>query len=171
MWPFKQVKNWFFPKEYLDYRDSLRGLVLYLPVGDLDALVAWRKKHIPYRSDTDTGLPDGKYDPLQNFNGADLTIKAKGGDCESIAAVYVEVGDSPEWTAAGWAWEHVCMVYADNTAHDVAFFYAPDGRTGWIDGVVYYGDLAAMRAYYDSIDWSITNWWVANDLGEIVRHL
>ena len=171
MWPFKQVKNWFFPKEYLDYRDSLRGLVLYLPAGDLDALVAWCKKWVPYRSDTDTGLADGKYDPLQNYNGADLTIKARGGDCESIAAVYVEVGDSPEWTAAGWSFFHVCMVYANNTAHDVARFDHVDGRTGWIDGVVYYGDLAAMRAYYDSIDWSITNWWVANDLGEIVRHL
>ena len=164
MWPFKQAKEWFFPKEYLEYRDNLRGLVLYLPVGNLDALVAWRKEWVPYRSDTDTGLSDGKYEPLQNFNGADLTIKAKGGDCESIAAVYVEV---IAWWH-GWTAEHITMVYADNTAHDVAFFYAPDGRTGWIDGDVHYGNRADMKAYYDSIGWYITDGWVANDIGQTV---
>ena len=91
------------------------------------------------------------------------------GDCESIAAVYVEVGDSPEWTAAGWTWEHVVMVYEDNTAHDVGFFHHPDGRTGWIDGDVHYGDRADMRAYYDSVGWYITDWWVVNDIGQFVR--
>lgn len=171
MWPFQQVKDWFFPKEYLEYRDSLRGLVLYLPIGDIEALIAWRKRWIPYRSDTDTGKPDGKYDPLQNYNGADLTIKAKGGDCESIAAVFVEVGDSPEWTAVGWSFKHILMVYADYTAHDVAFFTDPDGKTGWIDGIAYYGDFKAMKAYYDSIDWIITYWAIVNDIGEIVKQL
>ena len=162
MWPFKQVKDWFFPQEYLEYRDSLRGLVLYLPVGNLDALVAWRKKHVPYRSDTDTGKPDGKYDRLQNYNGADLTIKAKGGDCESIAAVYSEVIRA--W--AGWESWHVRMVYADNTAHDVAVFCDPDGNMGWIDGAIYCGGYDDMRAFYDSIGWHIIDWQTVNDIGE-----
>ena len=168
MWPFKQVKNWFFPP--CEYRDSVAALVAYLPIGNLDNLLCWSKKWIPYRSDTNTGKPDGVYDPLQNYNGADLTIKAKGGDCESIAAVFVEVIDSPEWTAAGWASQHICMVYSNNTAHDVCFFDGPNG-TGWIDGAIYYGTYTDMRAYYDSIGWRIIDWWIANDLGQEITEL
>ena len=167
MWPFKQIKNWFFPPTYLEYRDSVDALVAYLPAGDLDALAAWCEKWVPYRSDTDTGKPDGIYDPLQNYNGADLTIKAKGGDCESIAAVYVEV--IAQWH--GWQSEHVYMAYADYTAHDVCYFQRPDGTTGWIDGQVWDGGYEDMYAFYKAEGWLITDWWVASDIGQEVRPL
>ena len=159
------LSSWF--NAGTEYRDSLAGLVAYLPVGDLEVLIYWRQKWIPYRSDTDTGLPDGKYDPLQNYNGADLTIKAKGGDCESIAAVFSEVIRA--WH--GWRSFHICMVYANNTAHDVAFFIDPNGRTGWIDGGVHYGHYEDMKDFYACVGWNITYWWEVNDLGEKIRSI
>ena len=171
MWPFKQIKEWFFPKQYLEYRDSVVTLVAYLPVGDISALFTWEELHIPYRYDTDTGKKDGKYDRLQNYNGADLTIKAKGGDCESKASVFVEVGNSPEWTAAGWSFRHILMVYADYTAHDVALYTGPKGQTGWFDGAIYSGDYSAMKKHYDSIGWYITYWAVVNDIGQIITEI
>lgn len=173
MWPFKQIKNWFFPREYLDYRDSLRGLIEYLPAGNLEALVAWRNTHILYRSDTGTGKPDGRYDPLQNYNGADLTIREKSGDCESIAAVYSEV--IRQW--AGWESWHVAFFFPNPdeggkySGHDVAVFFTPDLRQGWIDGGVHYGGYEDMYAFYQAEGWVIEDWWVANDIGQNTRSL
>jgi hypothetical protein len=159
---FKAIKDWFFPP--LEYRDNLRDLALYLPVGNLDALVAWCNKWIPYRRDLNE---QGGFDPLQNYNGADLTIKAKAGDCESIAAVYSEVIRT--WTGCE-SW-HVFMLYADGKAHDVAVFTLPGGRQGWIDGQVHYGGYEAMYAYYKADGWYITDWWVVNDLGQATGEL
>src|SRR3990167_171639 len=158
MWPFKQIKAWF---AWPEYRDSLAALVAYLPVGDLSALVMWRVKWVPYKSD------EGDGGGLDNYNGADLTIKAKGGDCESIAAVYSE-------TVRQWSqWEswHVCFVFTRTDgktyeAHDVAFFVDDKGRMGWIDGGIYYGDYKAFLQAYDLQGWHIIDWWQANDIGE-----
>lgn len=170
---FSGVKNWFFPPEYLEYRDSLRGLVEYLPPGDLDALVAWRKKHVPYKSDTDTGKPDGKYDYTQEYNGADLTIKMKAGDCESIAALYSEV---IRWWK-GWRSHHILMYFVDRKGpkkklqgHDVAVFTTPAGKLGWIDGEIHWGGYPEMKKFYaDEWGWDIKSWWVANDIGQKVN--
>lgn len=166
MWPFKQIKEWFaFP----EYRDSVEALLAYLPVGDLQSLIDWVAKWIPYKYDTDTGEENGKYDPLQNFNGADLTIKAKRGDCESKAAVFVEI--IRRWF--GWDAWHITFCFTREfdkyEAHDVVFFVDPDGQMGWIDGIIYYGDYKAMRQHYDLIGWAIYDWWVANDLGEKLK--
>ena len=162
IWLFKQIKNWFaFP----EYRDSLAALVVYLPVGDLESLLMWAKKWLPYRYDTDTGEENGKYDPLQNYNGADLTIKAKRADCESIAAVFSEV---IRWWK-GWESWHVCFVftrtYNKYEAHDVCFFKRPDGSMGWIDGQVYEGGYNAFKQHYDLIGWDICDWYIVNDMG------
>jgi hypothetical protein len=158
-----------FLKGYSDYKDSLDALVSYLPSGDLDTLLRWGKKWIPYRHDIDK---DGKYDPLQNYNGADLTIKAKGGDCESIAAVHSEVIRRwPKWES--W---HVCMVFTRDCgdtyeAHDVAVFKDPTYGQGWIDGQIFYGDYEAMYGFYKGEGWAIVGWWEVNDLGERIRQI
>lgn len=172
---FKGIKEWFFPKEYLEYRDSLAGVVAYLPPGDLNALVAWRNKHLPYRSDTDTGKPDGKYDPTQEYNGADLTIKMKGGDCESLAAFCSEV--IREWK--GWSTFHVLMYFVDRTdpkktlkGHDIATFTTPSGKMGWIDGDVHWGNIHDMKKFYaDEWGWDIKSWYTASDIGQKIEAL
>jgi len=156
--PFKAIKNWFaFP----EYRDSVAALVAYLPIGDLSALMMWRKKWVPYKSD------EGNGGGLDNYNGADLSIKAKGADCESIAAVYSEViRQWPQWES--W---HVCFVFTRTDgktyeAHDVAAFLNPKGEQGWIDGPAYYGGYNDMFAFYKAEGWHIIDWWQANDIGE-----
>lgn len=160
---FRSLKEWFFPP-YLEYREDVKSLTEYLPAGDLDALAAWRAHHIPYVGDFDA---NGRFDKLQDFNGADLTIKAKGGDCESIAAVYIEV--IRHWK--GWRAWHVTMWYDDGSGHDVCAFTTPAGKQGWIDGVVRWGGYAEMADFYTSIDWKIKRWYEANDLGEEVKGL
>ena len=154
---FKDIKEWFaFP----EYRDSLASLVEYLPPGNLKALIEWTDKWIPYTSDEGDGAG------LDNYNGADLTIKAKGGDCESIAAVYSEV--IRQWK--GWESWHVCFVftreYNKYEAHDIAFFVDNENRMGWIDGGIFYGGYEAFRQHYDLMGWKILDWWRASDSGE-----
>ena len=161
--PFKAIKAWFaFP----EYRDSVAALVAYLPVGDLDSLVMWREKWIPYKSDKGDG------GGLDNYNGADLTIKAKGGDCESIAAVYSEV--IRQWK--NWESWHVCFVFTRTEgktyeAHDVAVFIDPKGRQGWIGGDIHYGNYEDFKNYYNDIGWKIVDWFVVNDIGQKVSKL
>lgn len=168
---FKKIKKWF---SFPEYQDSLAKLIAYLPVGRVDLLLEWALVWIPYKRDLDA---QRNYDPLQNYNGADLTIKAKSGDCESIAAVFKEVISSPEWTARGWAAEHVCFVFPnpdkprEYLGHDVCFFIGEEGGSGWIDGKIYYGDYSDMRKFYDSIGWHITDWWLVNDMGEHLTEL
>lgn len=165
-----------FLKGYSDYRDSVAALVAYLPEGDLETLVLWRRKWVPYRSDTDTGEADGEYDKLQNYNGADLTLKAGHGDCESRGAICKEVISSPEWAAKGWASEHIyfSFIRPDGTksAHDVAYYTHTDGRKGWIEGrIVHEGDYNDLVAHYAGLGWNIIKLWAVNDMGEKVRDL
>jgi len=163
MWPLRQIKAWFaFP----EYRNSVAALVAYLPVGDITSLIAWRNKWIKYKTDAGDGRgPD-------NYNGADLTIKLMFGDCESIAAVFVEV---IRWWF-GWDAVHVLFVFTcDNgntyEAHDVACYTDPHGLRGWIDGIEYCGGYSAMRKHYDAIGWKLEDWWIVNDLGQVVEAL
>lgn len=161
---WRNLRDFF--KGYSDYQPSVAALVAYLPVGDLETLRLWREKHIPYVKDTD---PKG----LDNYNGADLTIAAKGGDCESIAAVYKEV--IQRWP--GWQAWHVLFVFVETggngtyKAHDVCVFVDPDGEQGWIDGGVCMGGYSTMRASYEALGWHITDWWVVNDIGQLVLHI
>ena len=163
---FSGIVKWFTAGN--EYRGSLKELIEYLPVGDLELLVAWRKRYIPYRSDTNTGKPEGEYDFTQEYNGADLTIKMRGGDCESIAAVYSEVIRA--WK--GWSSSHVQFTFIDeNTggqlkAHDVAVFTTPSGKHGWIDGGINWGNRLDMEKFYVDWGWKLRQLWRVNDLGE-----
>lgn len=171
---FGGIIKWF--KAGGEYKSSLADLIAYIPVGDLELLADWVKTHIPYRHDTDTGEADGEYDKLQNYNGADLTLKAGHGDCESRGAICKEVISSPEWAAKGWASEHIyfSFIRPDGTksAHDVAYYTHTDGRKGWIEGrIVHEGDYNDLVAHYAGLGWNIIKLWAVNDMGEKVRDL
>lgn len=166
MWPFKQIKAWFaFP----EYRDSVAALVAYLPVGDLNAIAEWERVHIKYTPDVDD---KGNYDPTKEYNGADLTIKMKEGDCESKAAVFVEVGNSPEWAADGWEFHHMRMVFTNREGelkgHDVAYFRnTRKGVQGWFENGPHIGTYTDLRQFYlREQGWKIDDLWAVNDMGE-----
>lgn len=173
LWPpFRQIKEWFaFPQKQKD----LAAIIAYIRVGALEDLLAYQKAFLPYRSDTDTGEPDGKYDKTQEYNGAELTIILGGGDCESLAGFFSEV---IRWWK-GWESWHVCFVftrvYNKYEAHDVCFFKRPNGSMGWMEahptpesnaGGIYEGGYEAFRQHYDLIGWEILDWWKASDTGE-----
>jgi hypothetical protein len=163
--PFKQIKDWFaFPQKQKD----LAAIIAYIRVGALEDLLAYQKEFLPYRSDTDTGKPDGKYQNFKEYIGAELMILSGGGDCEDIAAFFSEV---IRWWV-GWESWHVRFVFLDQMdggkmkAHDVAFFVTDKNQMGWIDGAIYYGGYEAFRQHYNLIGWKIQDWWIANDAGE-----
>ena len=148
---FKRIKNYFCAGS--EYRPTLEALIEYLPAGDLEALNFWVNKFIPYKSDTD---PLG----LDNFNGADLTIKERAGDCESIAAIYVEVIRAWKY----WESVHVVMLW-EKSGHDVCFFKTPSGSTGWIDGKIFWGGIPDLKKYYGT-ERKILSLFYVNDIGE-----
>jgi hypothetical protein len=160
MWPFKGIKEWFFPKEYLEYKDNIKDVAGYLPVGDLEILKEYGKRIIPYVKDTDIKN-------LDNYNGGDLTLKLRFGDCESIAAFYVEV--VAHWE--GWVSSHIYMLYENGKAHGVAHFINPEGFSYWIDGAVYKGSYKEMFDFYKSVGWDIKEMAVVNDLGETIKEI
>lgn len=156
---FRVIKDWFFPP--LEYKGSVKELVEYLPVGDLDVLCLWVEKWIPYVKDSDTK-------GLDNYNGADLTIKAKYGDCESKAAVFVEV--ISHWK--NWAAGHIWFSFNHNgiyKAHDVCWYITPKGTRGWIEVAPKVGGIDEMRQYYKFIGWDIISTYCVNDIGEKVE--
>jgi hypothetical protein len=157
---FKYWKDWFFPTEYLDKKPTLEAIRAYLPVGILEHLLAYQQKHLPYKPDTDKL-------GLDNFNGAALTVMSGGGDCESLAAFFKEI---IIWWK-GWNAEHICMAYTNGRAHDICMFQRSDGVTGWIDGKIYYGGYGEMFAFYKAWGWEISDWWVVNDIGQVVTEL
>lgn len=171
MWPFKQIKDWFTAGSV--FQDTLAKTIAYLPVGDLRLLLDYQRLFLSYKPDV---CPLG----LDNYNGAELTIRAKGGDCESLAAFFVEV---IRWWF-GWESWHVCFVFTRRynvyEAHDVAFFKRPDGSMGWIEahpmpnsnaGGIYDGGYEAFRQHYDLAGWTILDWWETNDAGERLLEL
>ena len=159
---FKSIKEWFFPP-YMREVDSVNELIGLLPVGDLDALCEWVRVYIPYHHDLDE---NGKYDPLQNYNGADLTIKARRGDCESKAAVCSEV---IRWRK-GWKTGHTYFQFdnrlGERKAHDICWFIAPSGQRGWIEGTPHFGNEKEMIEYYAGAGWKIDFVQEVNDIGE-----
>jgi hypothetical protein len=162
---FSPIKDWFFPP-YMRKVDSLDELCAVIPVGDLGALCEWVNEFIPYRHDV---ALDGKYDPLQNYNGADLTIKAGHGDCESKAAVCSEV--IKRWK--GWTSGHHYFQFINKNmerkAPDVCWFITPQGIKGWIEGGPLYGTDKEMVEYYAvGPGWKIDNIRQVNDIGERV---
>lgn len=165
---FKRFKDWV--TAGTEYRPDVKSLIAYLPVGDLPVLLYWQKRYIPYKRDLDD---KGNYDRTKEYNGADLTIKLRAGDCESIAAVFSEVIRA--W--AGWLSGHIMFTFYDQNeggklkGHDVAYFVTPDGRPGWIDGAVMYGGPYEMLSYYRAIGWPIQDWWYVNDLGEKLKEV
>lgn len=164
---FKTIAKWFFPP-YSEYRDSVQKLVEYLPAGNLEVLCNWVSTWITYSGDFDSA---GNYDPLQNFNGADLTIRAKSGDCESIAAVFVEI--IRHWK--GWEASHISFwftdVYGIKKAHDVCYFKAPDGKEGWIEKEPIYFDNYTIIDWYKKLGWDIYRIEFVNDIGEKINKL
>ena len=163
---WKGIKDWFFPP-YMKRAKSLKELTALIPVGNLTALCEYTNEFVPYRYDTDTGEKDGKYDPLKNYNGADLTLKAGHGDCESKAAVHCEVIRT--W-GGGWSETHLWFAFTDSygvkRAHDICFFTTPEGREGWIEGQAQFGDRNQLVEFYKGWGWSITKLYAVNDMGE-----
>ena len=159
----KGIKEWFFPKEYLEPQPSLDALVAYLPVGDLAALSAWVKHNIPYHRDLDE---NGNYDKLQNYNGADLTIRARRGDCESRGAIFSEV--IRRWK--GWSSGHAYFKFVDDKgakkAHDICWFVTPSGQHGWMENAPHFGTDKEMVKFYAGIGWKIDAIHQVNDMGE-----
>ena len=159
---FKSIKDWFFPP-YMKEVKSLTELVGLIPVGDLDALCEWMNHYIPYHHDVDE---NGKYDKTQNYNGADLTIIMKRGDCESKAAVCSEV---IRWWK-GWKSGHTYFRFIRNggqyEAHDICWFITPSGKHGWIEGIPHYGDTKQMIEYYAGMGWKIDYVTPVNDIGQ-----
>lgn len=159
---FKKFYNW--ATAGTKYKGSLKELIEYLPVGDLTVLTFWINKFIPYKYDTDAA---GNYDALQNYNGADLTIRMRCGDCESKAAIFVEVIRA--WP--GWDSYHILLEYDCPPYHDIGFFVAPDGSSGFFEGVVKYGSIADVKKYFTRPGQTVVALYLVNDIGEKIKRL
>ena len=159
---FKAIKEWFFPS-YMVRVHTLTDLIILIPVGNLDALCEWVREFLPYHHDIDE---NGNYDPHQNYNGADLTIKAGRGDCESKAAVCSEVIRSWKGWQSGHTWFRFTNELGEIKAHDICWFIMPSGRRGWIEGRPFYGEVKDMIEYYAGIGWKIDMVYNVNDIGE-----
>jgi len=151
------------------FQNTLAKTIAYLPVGNLYVLKRYQETFLPYKSDLDA---QGRYDKTQEYNGAELTIMLKGGDCESLAAFFSEIIRA--WL--GWESWHVMFVFIDDSdgeykAHDVAFFKRPNGTVGWIDGwaesnFLHEGGYEAFVPFYATWGWYVEGWWLVNDMGE-----
>lgn len=145
-----------------EYRDNLPALIKYLPKDDLYILDFWFKKFLlpNYRPDTD---PLG----LDNFNGADLTLAAHGGDCESLHAVIVEV-----LRAWGWDVDHCVVFFKRLPHHDFAIYKKPDGSPGWYDYGINEGNIKDLKSYLETrYKNTVLELWAVNDIGEKIKRL
>lgn len=161
--PFKAIKDWFFPKEYLEPQPNLDALVAYLPVGDLAALAAWVRQNIPYHLDIDE---NGRFDKTQDYNGADLTIKMGRGDCDSKGAVFSEVIRRWKGWQSGHSYFQFTNAKGERKAHDVCWFITPSGQKGWMENAPLFGSNKEMVEFYAGIGWKIDNIYPVNDIGE-----